>query len=401
MKREPGANLHVRRRVAIAMFVALTLVALVGIVLVTRTGSNGSTVTVNVSDNVCAGGWQAPRSGVRVFNVHNESRTAADVDLVGAVRPRVYGSLEVIAAGATRTLTVRLPPGRYQWRCGLASGASVLSRAVTVTGPPVRGVQAAETVTLDDLTPVAVPVRADTTADLAVLATDADTLRAAVDAGRIEDAKAIWLTAHLDYERLGVVYGTFGDFDAKIDGRPDGLPGGTSDPDWTGFLRLERALWDGESPAVLPAIADRLDADVHALVADFPNEFTDVRDVPLRVHEILENTLQFVLTGDSDQGSHTELATARANVDGTRDALAAVAPLLRSRAPSLLAAATQGLNGFATLLDSHRAADGRWTSLAALTAGQREQLNGTAGALVETLAPIPDVLELPRDAGQD
>ena len=203
------------------------------------------------------------------------------------------------------------------------------------------------------------------------------------------------------YERLGVAYGTFGDFDTRINGRPDGLRGGTADRHWAGFLRLEHGLWGAEPASSLAPVADQLDADVHALVADFPNEFTDVRDIPLRVHEILENTLQFDLTGDNDQGSHTTLATARANVDGTRSVLNAVTPLLAPRAPELLAASVRGLDGLAALLDRYHRADGTWLGLADLTVSQREELDGRVGDVLETLAPIPDVLELPRDAGQD
>ena len=49
-------------------------------------------------------------------------------------------------------------------------------------------------------------------------------------------------------------------------------------------------------------------------------------DLPLRAHEILEDTLQFQLTGSADQGSGTNLATAAANLDGTQAVLDALAP---------------------------------------------------------------------------
>ena len=195
--------------IATAVTVALALVlAIAVVVLLARTSDGGGADAIRVTDTSCADGWQAPRPGVHVFTVRNAGRTAADVDLVGAVRPRVYGSLEVIAAGTARQLTVRIPPGRYQWRCGLASGASVLSRAATVTGPPVRGVRAAEPVTVDDLTPIALEVRDETAAGLSTLAAATDALRADVDAGRLDTARTSWLTAHLDYEGLGVAYGT-------------------------------------------------------------------------------------------------------------------------------------------------------------------------------------------------
>ncbi|HZP30904.1 MAG TPA: EfeM/EfeO family lipoprotein [Acidimicrobiia bacterium] len=391
-----------RREIALAAAVLIALVALAAMLVSAFASSPGDAPnSIRVGDDGCADAWHAPRSGVRTFTVHNDAHNAVDVELVGARAPRVFGSLEVVAAGASRDLVVRLPPGHYQWKCDFATGATLLSRAEAVAGHSLRGVVASEPVTEDELTPVATDVRDRTLAALQQLAAETDGLRAAVVDGRLADARAAWLAAHLAYERLGVAYGTFGDFDARIDGRPDGLPGGVGDPHWTGFLRLEHGLWGGEALPGLATVATRLAADVHALIAAFPGQFTDIRDVPLRAHEILENTLQFQLTGDADQGSHTVLATARANVDGTRAVLEALDPLLRSRAPKLAAESTRVVDELASLLDAYRRADGTWLGLADLTARQREMLDGRFGAVLETLAPVPDVLELPRDAGQE
>ena len=135
--------------------------------------------------------------------------------------------------------------------------------------------------------------------------------------------------AHLDYARLGAAYDTFGDFNDEIDGRPNGLPQGVDDPSWTGFLRLEYALWQGHPAATVVSVVDQLDSYVHQLVLAFSEQTTPPNDLSLRTHEILENTLQFELTGETDQGSHTGLATAAANVQGTEMTLGAIAPLLQ------------------------------------------------------------------------
>jgi high-affinity iron transporter len=390
------------RREVVAAAAVLAVVVGAGALLVSAfTTSIETDGAIRVSDSSCADGWSAPHSGVRTFTVRNDGHNAMDVELVSAGALKVYGSLEVIAPRAARQVVVRLPTGRFQWKCDAASGATVISKAEAVTGRAVHGVAASAAVTQDDLTPIATAVRDQTLTALQQLATQTDVLHGAVAAGRLDDARADWLTAHLAYERLGVAYGTFGDFDAKIDGRPDGLVAGVDDPHWTGFLRLERGLWSGESAASLTVVADRLDADVHALVADFPNQFTDLRDIPLRAHEILENTLQFQLTGDADQGSHTVLATARANVDGTLSVLGAIEPLLQSRAPKLATDVERSVNGLGALLESYRRADGSWLGLSDLSPQQHEVLDARFGAVLETLAPVPDVLELPRDAGQD
>jgi high-affinity iron transporter len=390
-----------RREVVVAGVAVVLLVAVASLAIATLVSSDARAADVSVTDGSCADGWHAPRSGVRTFSVRNDGRSAAEVELVGADKPQVYGSLEVVPPATSRALVVRIPPGRFQWKCDLASGVTLMSSAQKVSGRERRRVVAAEPVTADDLTPIATEVRDRTQTALESLAGETGALRAAVVAGRLDEAKTLWLRAHLDYERLGVAYGTFDDFDAKIDGRPEGQPRGTSDAHWTGFLRLERGLWGGEPLSALAPVAARLDDDVHALVAAFPDQFTDVRDIPLRAHEILENTLQFQLTGDADQGSHTVLATAEANVEGTESVLGALGPLLRSREPKLAAASQRALGSLGTLLATNRRADGTWLGLSDLTVPQREQLDSRFGSVLETLSPIPDVLELPSNPGQD
>jgi high-affinity iron transporter len=353
-----------------------------------------TTGTVIITDVACGDPWSAPSSGTRAIPVSNRASTSAEVQIVAAGGTAVFGQIEQVAPRTRRSLTVTLPPGAFEWHCTLSTGVTLVSPPVTVGGARVTGVRGYRPVTLEDVTPAATTYRNAVVAGLQVLETDTDALLAAVDGGDLASARDGWLTAHLQYERLGAAYGTFGDLDGAINGRPDGLPQGRDDPDFTGFLRLEYGLWHDQPVAQLAPVTEKLDADVHALVSGFPPVLPDVNDVALRTHEILENTLQFVLTGAADQGSGTELATARANVDGTRLSLAALEPLLTDRDPKLLARADRGLDRLTTLLDSYRAPDGAWTPLDALTAPQRERLDATTGAVLETLAPIPPLLEV-------
>ena len=114
------------------------------------------------------------------------------------------------------------------------------------------------------------------------------------------------------------------------------MPGGTSDPDFTGFHRLEYGLWHGQSAAGLVPIADALQASVA-----FPDERCSPRaqldpaEVAIRAHEITENAIEFELTAATDFGSHSNLATVAANLAGTRTVLDLLKPLLLSRYPAL------------------------------------------------------------------
>ena len=85
---------------------------------------------------------------------------------------------------------------------------------------------------------------------------DTDRLDAAVQAGRLDEARRLWVPAHLDYSKLGVAYDTFGRFNDEINQRPMGLAGGVHDPKFRGFLRLEYGLWHGQPQATLAPISD-------------------------------------------------------------------------------------------------------------------------------------------------
>jgi iron uptake system component EfeO len=113
-----------------------------------------------------------------------------------------------------------------------------------------------------------------------------------------------------------------------------GCPG-CATPGFTGFHRVEYGLWHGESASGLRGAADQLAKDVRALESSWPQQRMDPADTGLRAHEILENTVQFELTGRTDYGSGTNLATARANLDGTRCCSDRLRPLLKTRDPGL------------------------------------------------------------------
>lgn len=395
-----------RRVRPLAVGAALVLVPLLGVLAVLAlTGSKeeSSKTAITITSQACAPGWEPPAAGARSFEITNRSTQTAEIYLEAANDQSTYGEIEGLSPGTTRTMEAKVPPGAYRWRCVRLDGTKMLSAPAKVTGPSTRqGVTGARSyvpVTAKELDAAVDRYRAVVHGQLATLATDTDRLAAAVKGGDMVGAKPMWVTAHQSYERLGAAYGTFGALDGAINGRPAGLPRGVIDPDFTGFLRLERELWQPRSGDDPPATADRLAADVHQLVASFPTLKTEPGDLALRAHEILENSLQFELTGQTDQGSHTNLATVRANVDGTRTVLDALEPLLRTRDPESLRASTAGLDELTGALDANRLADGTWTALDQLSRRQRQQLNGLTGELLEELAPIPTVLELAPSAG--
>jgi high-affinity iron transporter len=394
--KHPSGRLVWIGAVAVAVVVAAVLVT--GAVTHASSAEAKSSTVATVNNYSCADGWLPPHSGQREIPVINTGSSVVDVALMGARDMLIYGELEAMAPGTARTMIAVIPPGDYRMGCTYSENAAVYSRTVTVSGVAVDDAHPYVRVTYNQLAPLVTKYRAEVANGLAVLATDTDHLRALADAGQLVQAKQVWLVAHLDYARLGAAYDTFGDFNDEIDGRPNGLPMGVNDPNWSGFLRLEYALWENQPAATVASVADQLDTYVHQLVLAFPEQTTLPNDLSLRTHEILENTLQFELTGETDQGSHTGLATAMANVQGTEMTLGVIAPLLQQGEPTLLANVTADLHQVSTLLETFQMPDGTWIPVQSLTQTQREDLDGAIGNYLEAVSPVPDLLELPPEA---
>lgn len=365
-------------------------------------GSPAATGTIVVSTSACAPGWHPPPSGQHLVTVENASRSEIfEVDLISASHHAVYGEIEMLAPGTEDTMDEETPPGSYYVECESFSGFTRYSALLRVSGPPDPAASSFVPVEVDQLDDAVATYRASLSPDFAALERDTDALLAAVRSGDLALARRRWLPAHLDYERLGAAYDAFGSFDALIDGRPNGLVGGVSSPDFHGFLRLEYGLWHGQPATELLPVAAMLDADVHELVAQFPGMPFPANDLPLRAHEILENALQFELTGEADQGSGSQLATVWANVQGTELTIAALTPLLQASDPPLLRQVSSGLAALAADLHAFEHADGSWTPLAALPSGERQRLDAAIGGLLEELSLIPDRFEQPLRSSGD
>ena len=356
----------------------------------------GGPPTVTVSAAKCAPGWSPPRSGLTVFTVKNISRsTVYSIDLLGEDQTLVYGEIEMLAPGTEDQMDALLPPGMYSFECDAFSGISLLSAVRQVSGPPVSGAHPYVPVTSSQIQLATLDYRSSLTAWMQRLEVATGRLASAVSGGDLALARRLWLPAHLDYARLGAAYDTFGNFNSEIDGRPLGLVGGVRSPQFTGFLRLEYGLWHDQRAAVLTPVATALLASVQGLIKQFPQMLMPDNDLALRTHEILENTLQFELTGETDEGSNTNLATAWANVQGTQLALDAIAPLIKKAEPHLLTSLREGLGKMAAAFKAYERPNGAWAPLQSLTTSQRERLDGELGALLEQLSDVPDLLDLP------
>jgi iron uptake system component EfeO len=376
---------------------ALTAVLAVSAVLLTAcSGSSSNSATasagvISVSNGGCGGSWHLASPGWHTFKVYNGAAEGGTVDLVNPVSGGIYAEIETIGPGTTVPMRLDVGSGSYAFRCLFEDYDPITGPTVTVAGH-ARGAAAILPVTSNDLIGPAKQYHAYVAAGLNTLVSHVDAVNAAVRSGDLGTAKTAWLTAHLTYERLGAAYDAFGPYDDEIDGRADGLVGGVNSPQWTGFYRLEYGLWHGQSAHELASVAATLDHDVRALRASWPTTEINLLDIGLRTHEILENALEFQLTGHDDYGSGSTLATTQANITGTQELLTILHPLLVPRNPGLPGAYTW-LNRLDSLLTQQKKPGGTWTPTGQLPLGTRQDLDAACSQALEELAPIAAMTE--------
>jgi len=358
--------------------------------------SANSPTAISFTDAQCGGRWHLAKPGWHTFEITNSAENGAEVDLTDPANGAVYDELENMGPGTTAPMSLDVGSGRYAFLCLVQDFDPITGPAVTVSGH-TPGARAIVPVTYDDLYPLEKRYAQYTEAGLQVLARQTTTLAAAVRGGKLTAARRDWLTAHLKYETLGAAYDAFGNFDDEIDGRADAV--GTASPKWTGFYRLEYGLWHGQSVRQLTAVANTLNRDVHKLLVWWPGQQIPLLDIGLRSHEILENALEFQLTGHDDYGSGTTLATTLANIQGVRYLLSLLHPLLAPRYPQLPDVYT-GLSLLQSLVMKEHLKNGWWVPVSALPIRTRQDIDAACGQVLQELAPIASIAE-PRNTAHE
>jgi high-affinity iron transporter len=348
-----------------------------------------------VTQTSCVGDWHPVAAGPHQFVVTNRGTQPLQISFIAATSGDVFGKITQLDPATTRPLAVDAPAGSYRFRCVPRRGDATVSAAEPLSGAGGQSAAPLVPMSAEEIVSAVATYRHEVREGIDRLVPATDRLDSAVRHGRWSSARRWWLRAHVAFASLGAAYGTFGALTDKIDGRADGLTRGVHDPAFSGFLAVERLLWSRVPASVTKKATSVLDHDVHTLHRRFPHLTLIAGDLPLRAHEILENSLQFELTGDTDEGSHTNLATVRANVTGTRKVIDALTPALRQRRPRRLQTITAGLDQLSRALTDLRAARGGWPDIRRLSPPARERIDADVDGLLEQLAQIPGVLQLP------
>ncbi|MEV0840185.1 iron uptake system protein EfeO [Actinocatenispora sera] len=340
-----------------------------------------TTVKVSLTDGGCKPSPAKIKAGAVTFQVKNENASkVSEAELLQ--HGVIVGEKENLTPGLSGTFSLKLKAGKYQIYC---PNAKTEHWNLTVTGtaadasqdPAVRKALASATTGYHDYVVAEV--------DKLVPATKKFT--DAVRAGDIARAKQLYASARYYYEEVEPVAESFGNLDPEVDARVNDV---TDPSKWTGFHRIEKALWQDRSTKGMKPVADKLDADVAKLKKLVATAKYQPAQLANGATELLNEVASSKITGEEDRYSHTDLTDFEANVTGGQKAFELLKPALDKIDPAL---AKKVDSAYAQVFDSLKPLAGdysgtKYVDYSTVTQAQRRTLTQQVDALAEPLSQV-------------
>ena len=212
--------------------------------------------------------------------------------------------------------------------------------------------------------------------------------------GDIDKAKALYPEARMFFERSEPIAESFGDLDPRIDGRlADIEEEGKGEEEWTGYHKLEYALWVENTTKGYEDVANQLLADtkeLHALVQTVEVE----PDLMITgAVDLLNEVSTSKITGEEEIYSHTDLYDFKANIEGAEKIFEILHDKLQAKDKSLVTTLEGKFSKLDKLLSKYETADGGYISYEKLTKEDTNELATAVNQLGEPLSQMGIILE--------
>ena len=341
---------------------------------------------IAVNDSACDPMEMTVPSGQTVFNIQNNSGRKLEWEILQGVM--VVDERENIAPGLADKMTVTLLPGEYAMTCGLLTNPR---GKLTVTDSGFKATESqADMVKLEK--PLA-EYKTYVQAEAKELVAKTEAFVAAVKAGNVDAAKAQFAATRFHYERIEPIAELFNELDPAIDAREDDFKQGPKDPAFTGFHRIEYALWVENSTAGVGETADKLLADVKALQQEIDVLSFPPNKVVGGAAVLIEEVAGSKISGEEDRYSRTDLSDFKANIEGAEKIIELFRPLIAEKNQALLDKTDANFKTVNEILAKYKTTDG-YEPYDKLTEADRKTLQAPINALAEDLAQLRGTLGL-------
>ncbi|MFE9375505.1 iron uptake system protein EfeO [Streptomyces sp. NPDC006855] len=343
-------------------------------------GADDSVVRVVAKDDACEVSTTEIPAGHVEIAVENKGSKVTEVYVLFP-DDRIVTERENIGPGTKAKITAEIKPGTYEIACKPGMKGDGIRRTVEVSG----GTAARRSPEMDAAVAgyrAYVQAQADETLPKAKVFTDA------VEAGDVEAAKKAYAESRIGWERTEPVAESFGDIDPKVDIREDGLEDGQK---WTGWHRLEKALWQDKKLGAEEKALARL---LHEDLTDWQNRVGKAEITPTSMangaKELLDEVATGKVTGEEERYSHTDLVDFKANVEGAEKSYTLLRPIASKNDATLTGTLDKRFAELNTLLDTFRADRTGYAFVAYDEVGpaDRKKLSDAVNALAEPLSKL-------------
>ncbi len=294
---------------------------------------------------------------------------------------------ENIAPGFTQKMTANLEPGEYDMTCGLLSNPKG-KLVVTAAGAVADG----KPNVMDLVGPIA-EYKVYVTKEVEGLVKQTKLFTDAIKAGDVAQARKLYAPTRQHYERIEPIAELFSDLDGSIDAREDDYEKKAEDPKFTGFHRLEKALFADNTTKGMTEYADGLYKDTLELQKRIGELTFPPSKVVGGAAGLIEEVAASKISGEEDRYSRTDLWDFQANVDGAQKIVNLLRPLLEKANQPLLAKIDANFKTVDTILAKYKTAEG-YESYEKLTTADCNAMKGPITTLAEDLSQLRGVLGL-------
>ena len=217
-------------------------------------------------------------------------------------------------------------------------------------------------------------------------------LEAAIKAGDLEGAKALYAPSRQGWEAIEPIAGLIEEIDGIVDSRVDDFEN-EDDPEFTGWHRIEHLLWEkGDTAAAIP-YAEQLVGDLETLQSELETLEIPPAALTVGAGELIEEVSTGKITGEEDRYSHTDLWDFAANVNGSEKVILLLTPALEEANPALLGSITAGFADINAALEPYEEGEG-YKSYETLTEADKTQMQTILAGLSENLSQVSGALGL-------
>ena len=344
--------------------------------------SAGGSIEVAANDDSCDVSETDLDAGLHTFEVTNDGSQVTEF-YVYAEGDRIMQEVENIGPGLTRELRVELLAGDYEGACKPGMIGDGIRTSISVTGEAAASLSDQQELTAAEQSYQRyVQTQSRSLVDLSQQFVDA------VKAGDVEEAKRMYAIARTPWERIEPVAEIFGDLDPAVDARVNDVAQGD---EWTGFHRIEQALWVRNTTEGMAPYADKLLADINQVVRLAEQRPLTALQLAQGSKALLDEVATGKITGEEDRYSHTDLWDFAANVEGSQAAIAALRPVLQDRDPELLKTIDERFADVEQLLAAQQTETG-YTYYDDLTEAEIQAMADAISALGEPVSQVAAVV---------